>query len=75
MNLTLSTTNGLEGLPELQVVNMLGQAVIPKTIVLKGGHAHNINITGLSEGVYKVILINREGLFTGTFIKKTNVVS
>jgi hypothetical protein len=70
LNLTLSTTNGSEGLSELQVVNMLGQAVIPKTVVLKGGHAHTINITGLSKGVYKVILKNREGLLTGTFIKK-----
>jgi hypothetical protein len=62
--------SGLKGLSELQVVNMLGQVVISQTVVLKEGQTHTINIAGLSQGVYKLVLRNREGLLTGTFIKK-----
>jgi len=62
--------SGLKGLSELRVVSMLGQVVISQTIVLKEGQAQAINIAGLSQGVYKLVLRNRESLLTGTFIKK-----
>ena len=61
---------GLNGLSELQVVNMWGQVVISQTIVLKAGQAQTINTSRLSQGVYKLVLRNRQGQLNGTFIKK-----
>ena len=62
--------SGLNGLSELQVVNMWGQVVISQTAVLKAGQPQTINISRLSQGAYKLVLRNRQGQLAGTFIKK-----
>jgi len=58
-----------DGSVKLQVVNVLGQRVFDKNIVLSGEETYTIDISSLAKGMYKIILLNGYDMGTGTMIK------
>ena len=62
--------NNYDGSMQLQVVNVLGQQVITKSVVLNGEEIYSVDISSLTKGMYKVVLLNGSDIGTGTFVKE-----
>lgn len=63
-------TNGYVGKLKLQVVNMLSQQIITEDVVLNGEDTHTIDVSKLTRGIYKLILLNDSELNQGSFVKE-----
>ena len=62
-------TNGYVGKLQLQVVNMLGQKIISEEVSLNGEETHTIDVSNLTRGIYKLLLLNDSELNEGSFVK------
>jgi len=62
-------TEGMDGKVKLQIVNTLGQKVIVKDVTFSG-ELYSLEISGLSYGIYKFILMNDAAFYTASFVKE-----
>jgi hypothetical protein len=60
---------GFEGTYKVQLINILGNPLITKTIDLDGEGIYTLDVSSFSHGIYIILLSNDESISKGMFLK------